>query len=149
MQNGLLMAKLRCNQGLSQRDVAQHLKVALTVYKLYEANIRAMKIEELNHFSNYFRISLNTLLGISNNLSIVKPTQIDYKYLRFCMKYIRKIHRITQKDLAKEFHVSIPTVARFEKHPENLNAAYLRDFALKFHVSVDYICGKTIKKEVL
>ena len=108
-----------------------------------------MKIEELNQFSNYFKISLNTLLGLSNSLRNVKPSQIDYKYLRFSMKYVRKIHRVTQKDLAKEFDVSIPTVARFEKHPEDMNANYLRCFALKFHVSVDYICGKTLKKEVL
>lgn len=149
MQNGLLMAKLRTNKGLSQREMANILNITLSVYKLYEACVRPMKIEELNCFSNYFKISLNTLLGFSNDGHFYEARPIDYKYMRFSMKYVRKINRITQKNLAKELKVSIPTISRFEKHPEAINASYLYDFASKFHVSVDYICGKTLKKEVL
>ena len=37
MQNGELMAKLRDENGLSQRQMANILNVTLTVYKLYEA----------------------------------------------------------------------------------------------------------------
>ena len=149
MQNGLLISQIRTKQGLSQKDVARHLNTSLTVYKMYEANVRAMKIVELNELSNYFKVSLNCLLGISNNLKIRNSFDIDYKYLRFSLKYVRKIHRVTQKELAKELKVSIPTVAHYEKHQEEMNAQYLKAFALKFHISVDYICGKTLKKEVL
>lgn len=149
MQNGELMAKLRDENGLSQRQMANILNVTLTVYKLYEAGVRPMKLEELNQFSNYFHLSLNTLLGFSECMNFCEATPIDYKYLRFSMKYVRKIHRVTQKDLAKELRVSVPTVSRYEKHPEDLNASYLHDFAKRFLVSADYICGKTLKKEVL
>ena len=58
MQNGALIAKIRTDRGLSQREVAHDLKIALTVYKLYETNVRAMNIEDLNKLSNYFKISL-------------------------------------------------------------------------------------------
>ncbi len=149
MQNGLLIAQIRTERGLSQREVAKRLKISLAVYKLYEANARAMKIDELNALSNYFKVSLNALLGITKNIRTVHLLDIDYKYLRFSIRYVRKINRITQKDLAKDLQVSIATVAKFEKHPEYMTATYLRAFATRFHVSADYICGKTLKKEVL
>ena len=149
MQNGLLISKIRTEKNLSQHDMEQILNLTLTAYKLYESNVRPMKIDELNKISNYFKISLNTLLGLSDNLTEFGPFDLDYKYLKFSLKYVRKIHRVTQRELAKELNVSIPTIAHYEKHPESLKVDYLRAFALKFHVSVDYICGKTLKKEVL
>ena len=149
MQNGLLISELRTKHGLSQRDVARYLNVPLSVYKLYETNLRPMKIQELNDLSNYFKVSLNTLLGLSNNLKKANYFDLDYKYLKFSLKYVRRMNRVSQKDLAKEFKLSIPTIARFEKQPERLKADYLCMFAKRFHVSVDYICGKTLKKEVL
>ncbi len=149
MQNGLLISRLRTEKGLSQKDMAIFLKVTLATYKLYETNLRPMKIDELNKLSDYFNISLNTLLNLSNNLNKTNYIEIDYKYLKFSLRYVRKIHRITQKQLAKEFNISIPTIARYEKNPQTVNVIYLHNFAKKFNVSIDYICGKTLKKEVL
>ena len=149
MQNGDLIFEMRLKYGMTQREVAYHLGIALTVYKLYEAGIRLMKIDELNRMSNLFHVSLNALLGISENLDFYGNDEIDYKYLKFSLRYIRRINRISQKDLAKELNVSVPTVAKFEKHPEDATASYLKAFAEYFEVSVDYICGKTMKKEVL
>lgn len=149
MQNGMLISKIRTDYGLSQKDMANYLNINLASYKLYETNIRPMKIRELNKLSDYFKISLNTLLNLSNNVSKINLFNIDYKYLKFSLKYVRKIHRVTQKKLAEEFKISVPTIARYEKNPENINAIYLYNFAKKFHISIDYICGKTLKKEVL
>lgn len=149
MQNGDLIFEMRLKQGMTQREVANHLGIALTVYKLYEAGIRPMKIDDLNRMSNLFHISLNALLGISENLDFFESEEINYKYLKFSLRYIRRINRISQKQLAQELKVSIPTVAKLEKHPEDLTASYLKAFAEYFNISVDYICGKTMKKEVL
>ena len=41
------------------------------------------------------------------------------------------------------------TISKYEKDPSNINANYLYLFAKKFNISIDYICGKTLKKEVL
>lgn len=149
MQDGMLISKIRSEHNLSQKDMARFLKVTLSSYKLYEANIRPMRIEELNQLSNYFKISLNTLLGLSKNINEFGPFDLDFKYLKFSLKYVRKIHRVTQQELAKEFKISIPTIHRYESEPQHLKVDYLHSFATKFHVSVDYICGKTLKKEVL
>ena len=149
LQNGLLISEIRTKLGLSQLDMAKKLGITLAAYKSYEANLRPMKIQELDFLSNYFRVSLNALLGFTHNLRVLGSAPIDYKYLRFSLRYIRRIHRITQKKLAHDLQVSLPLIGYFEKHPETLKADYLYKFAKYFHVSVDYICGKTLKKEVL
>ena len=149
MQNGILIAQLRTKKGISQDEMAQWLNIGLTTYKSLEANARPMSIQTLNDLSNYFRVTLNALLGLSQNLKEVDPFDIDYKYLRFSLKYVRRRNRVTQKELAQDLSLSVSSIAQYEKHPEKLNAYYLYRFAQRFHVSVDYICGKTLKKEVL
>lgn len=150
MQNSNLIATLRVKKGLTQKDMATLLKVSHSVYKLYESNLRIMRLAELNYLSNLFNISLNSLLGISTNpLSFNIKPDIDYKYLKFSLRFVRRRNRITAKDLAKEFHMSAATISRYEHHPEYTSITYLYLFAKKFQVSIDYICGKTLKKEIL
>lgn len=150
MQNGNLIAMYRIKKGLAQEEMATLLKVSYSTYKLYEANIRTMKLPELNFLSNYYHISLNSLLNISDNpKSLNDKKDIDYKYLKFSLRYIRRINRVYSKDLAREFKMSTSTITKYEKHPECVSTAYLYMFAKKFHISLDYICGKTLKKEVL
>ena len=74
---------------------------------------------------------------------------IDYKNIRFIMRSVSKINSVTQKELAKDLHVSAATIAKLEKHPEYMTAAYLHAFVTRFHVSADSICGTTLKKDVL
>lgn len=149
MQNGLLISRLRTKNNLSVKDMANYLGIGITPYKCFEANQRPMSIKELNTLSNYFKVSLNALLGLSNNLDAPNSFDIDYKYLKFSLKYLRKINKFTQKDLAKALNVTAYTISHYEKYPEEVKADYLRAFALKFHISVDYICGKSLEKKVL
>ena len=149
MQDGLLISKLRVEHQKTIKEMARYLNIGVSPYKRYEAGLKPMRLQELNALSNYFQISLNTLLGLSHNMKECGSFDIDYKYLRFSLRYVRRMQRITQKELAKDLHVSPPTVARYERNPELLKVDYLLKFAKRFSVSVDYICGKTLKKEVL
>ena len=149
MQNGKLIANLRTLKCLSQNDIARMLQVSLSVYKQYEEEKRPMSIDDLNTISNFFKVSFNTLLNLTSEKTFYGESEIDYKYMRFSLRYFRRINRITQKELGKALKVSLPMIARYEKHPECIKADYLYVFARYFHISADYICGKTKKKEVL
>ena len=150
MQNGLILASYRTKNNLSQKEMADILKIAYSTYKVYEAGLLPMKLEEINTLSNYFNISLDYLLNLSK-----KPDtnnfrrSIDYRYLRFCMRFLRRRDRISQKKLAQEFNISLYTISKYERCPEKVNISYLYAFAKKFNISIDYLCGKSLKKEVL
>ncbi len=148
MQNGLLIATLRLNKNLTQKDIANYLKISLPAYKLYELNLRAMKLEKINMLSNLFNISLNSLLNVSKTLYSHNENQnIDYNYLGFSLTFIRKRNKLSQKDISTMFNISIPTISKYEKKPETVPITYLYQFAKKFNISIDYICGKTLNKE--
>ncbi len=150
MQTGLIIASLRINNNITQQQMADILGISLTSYKLYETDVRNIKLNHLNIISNYFRVSLNYLLNISKKkISVNTEEFIDFKYLKFSLKLIRRRNRINQRELAQEFHMSVGTLSRYENNLCSISIIYLYQFALKFHVSVDYICGKTLKKEIL
>lgn len=150
MQNGLVIASLRTNHKLTQLELAKLLDVSLSTYKLYEADIQPMKLEEINTLSNYFHVSLNYLMSLSDKpKSYNFQKEIDYSYLKFSFIFWRKRNRINQKTMAKEFGISYTTLSSYEKEPEKAPITFIYRFAKKFNVSIDYICGKSLKKEVL
>ena len=113
MQNGKLIANLRTLKCLSQNDIARMLQVSLSVYKQYEEEKRPMSIDDLNTISNFFKVSFNTLLNLTSEKTFYGESEIDYKYMRFSLRYFRRINRITQKELGKALKVSLPMIARY------------------------------------
>ncbi len=149
MQNGQLIQTLRIKKSLTQKDLANLLKIKLGTYKMYENNLRVMKLYELNFISNYFNVSLDSLLSLKHNHYISNVSErINYRFLKFKLKLIRKNNHLTQKDLAKEFKIAVNSISKFENKPQFISLNYLYLFAKKFNVSVDYICGKNTKKEI-
>ena len=147
MQNNLILATYRVENKITLKKMAKILNVSLSTYKLYETGIVPMKLEELNTFCNYFNLSLNYLLNFTNipNADNFR-TSIDYKYLKFSLRLFRRQARITQKELAKEFNVSIYSISKYEKDAKHVSLNYLYLFAKKFKVSADYLCGKTLDR---
>ncbi len=149
MQNGELIQTLRIKNKLKQKDMADLLNVKVGTYKMYENNIRLMKLYELNIISNYFHVSIDALLSLKRNQILTNVCdRINYKFLKFKLKLIRKSNHLTQKELAKEFNIAVNLVSKYENKPQFISLNYLYLFAKKFDVSVDYMCGKTTKKEI-
>lgn len=150
MQNGELMATLRIKRNMSQNEMAKIIGISLSTYKLYETNMRIMKLNDLNCVSNYFNVSLDSLLALTKNTvnsSVFR--EINYNRLKFNLIFIRKRNHFKQSDLAKILNVSKATIIKYEKNPHNVNVYYLYLFAKTFNVSIDFICGKSEKKEIL
>ena len=141
MQNYILIATLRSNLKISQVDMAKILKINIRNYKMYESGKRIINLEDLNKISNYFNVSLNALLNMTDNPK-------NYIFLAFNIKLLRIKNNLTQKDLAIIMDTNNKTISKYENDSHNINVAYLKKLALKYHLSIDYICGKTLKKEV-
>jgi len=150
MQNGFRIANLRVLNNISQEEMARILKSGLTLYKKYELNETCIRLEYLNLIANMFDVSLDYLLGLTDNqeIKLKIDNEIDYKYLKFSLRYQRRIRRINQTDLAKAFNISPQTIITYENNAYNMPVSYLIEFAKKFKISVDYICGKSLQKEI-
>ena len=70
MMNIHRLKDLREDNDLSQSDVAKILKTTQQQYSKYEIEIRLIHIDKLNILANYYKISTDYILGITN---IKKP----------------------------------------------------------------------------
>lgn len=150
MQNGDNLAKLRNKAKLTFDDVADILQVSLSSYKYYEYGTVPMSLEQINILSNYYDVSFDYLLGISKIPSRNHfRKSIDNRFLHFSLRYLRKMTRSSQKDFAKELGFSISSVSKYEKNDSKVTLLYLTKIVDKFHISLDYICGKSLNKTIL
>lgn len=151
MQNGYRIANLRIDHNISQKDMARILNLSFNTYRRIEDQVYPITLEKLNLISNMFDVSLDYLLGLTKNYKVFKKisNEIDYSYLRFSLKYQRRMKKVNQQEVAKLFKVSISTIRNYEKFAKNLSVTYLIKFAQRFNISIDYICGKTLQKEIL
>ena len=109
-----------------------------------------MKLETLNKLSNYYQVSLNSLLNLSSKTySFNTHKEINYKYFSLNLKIIRQKNHISASQLAKEFNFSVTTIYKYENNPQEISLTYLYLYAQKFNISIDYLCCKTLKKEIL
>lgn len=58
---------LREDRDLTQTDVAEYLNTSQTVYSRYERNERNLPIEMLYELCEFYNVSADYILGLSNN----------------------------------------------------------------------------------
>ena len=66
------MKDLREDNDLLQKDVAKYLNITQQQYSLYEKGIRDLPIELLISLSNYYKVSTDYILGLTNNKTKLK-----------------------------------------------------------------------------
>ena len=141
---------LRENNSLTLQDISKLLNFEKDTYGKYEREYTTMPLKHLNTLCNYFNVSLDALLNLTNNLdNEIINSEINYKKLSFHLRCIRKKYHLTQNDIAYYFGISVMSVSRYEMYPKTISITYLCNFAKKFNISIDYLCGKTQKKEIL
>ncbi len=147
MQDYLFIANLRIKNNLSQAKMAKLLNVSLKTYKAYENGHKIMKLKTLDLINKYFNISIDRLLKLTKERRYnTTYKKINYNHLVMQIVLIRKLHKLSQKELAKQMNINTHTLIRYEKG-EEISIIFLIKFAKKFNISVDYLCGKVKEKD--
>lgn len=71
---------IRKQLGLSQKEVAEHLKCSPTVYSRYETGERQPSIDVLIKMSDFFGVSVDVLIGNTPH-SVTKLTTTEHDLL--------------------------------------------------------------------
>ncbi len=94
--------ELRLKNHITQTELAKKIHVSPQVISKYEKNERKPKIDKLQSLANFFNVSVEYLMGLSDSPAsglsdmagdITKPLTISYKSL-FSMLYITYVHGI-------------------------------------------------------
>ena len=143
MYNNKLI-KLREEKNLKQYELANILNIYKGLYNQYEKEYEIIPIKHLNTLCNYFNVSFDYIFGFTHDLNYPNMLkEIDTKKSGTRLKEFRKEHKITQTILGDELNCSYGTIAGYEIGRYLIATPFLYTICKKFHISADYLLGKT------
>ena len=103
---------LRDEAGLSQVKVAKALNVSKSTYARWETDEAIIPLVHLNDLCNYFNVSMDYIIGFSdNNDYIITNKVLNKELIGRRLKSFRCERGLTQVALAKEIHTSHSTIS--------------------------------------
>ena len=150
MNYGHILKNLRTENNLTQKEIADILKIARQTYNHYEVQESIIPLKYLNELANYYQVTIDYLLGLTNNKSINSSLSIiDPKLSGERLKNWRKEQKLTQVKLANILNTFHTVIVDYE-HGKNLIATpFLYTICKKYNISADYLLGKTNKPKYL
>ena len=150
MNYGSRMKKLRMDNFFTQQFKKKKLNIKRSTYKEYELQNSIIPIVHLNEFCNFFDVSIDFILGLSNTPKYKNSKKtIDLNISSKRLKELRKDNNLTQQKLAKILNVDPSTPSKYERQINPIATPYLYEIAKKYHISADYLLGKTDKPKYL
>lgn len=150
MNYGLEMKKIRDLNKISQKEVANILNIARSTYNQYEQQYDIIPLKHLNKFCNHFDISIDYIFSLSLEKKYIDEVKkISTKISSERIKALRKSLKLTQKDLAKNLNIATSMLCEYERGHFLISTATLYSLSKNYHISSDYLLGKTNKTKKL
>lgn len=134
---------LREEKDLTQEDIGKILNVSRVAISQWETNKEIIPLEKLNAYANYFNVSLDYIVQISNvkEYKIINKS-LDSKIVGKRILYIRHKFGLTQKELANNLNTTHSTISAYETGKTLILTVFAYQICVKYNVSMDWLCGK-------
>lgn len=117
--------ELRANHKLTQKDIASYLNVSIAAYSQFERMDTLIPIELLNKLANYYHVSLDYLLKITDDPTTqIEQEEIDPKVVGENLKKLRKEKKLYQETLAGEIGTSHSLISEYESGKKLVSLTY-------------------------
>lgn len=140
---------LREEHELTQKMIADYMGVDKSTYAAWERGRDLFPLKRLLQLANFYHVSLDFITGQSkqrtNNL--IKKN-IDPLLLKIRIKEIRKENNYTQEKLANAFNTTHSAISSYENGHLIAPLILLYQMSVLFHVSIDWMLGRTDIKEL-
>lgn len=141
--NNTRLLELREYNFLLQKDIAKILNIDRSTYSTWETNLKIIPLKHLNSLSNYYNISMDYILGLTNKkIKYKKLNELDKKIIGNNIRKLRRDNDLTLRDLAKVLNTTSSTISAYETGKTLLLTAFAIEIAKKYHLSIDELCGK-------
>lgn len=142
LNNNERLIEIREDNSLSQRDLASILNVSKSTYARWETQEQIIPLNRLVDFCNYFKVSMDYTLNLSNENKYKKPiNSLDRKLIGNNIKLIRKKFGLTQQNLADLLNTSHSTISAYEAGKTLILTIFAYQICLKYNISLDWLCG--------
>lgn len=134
---------LREEKSLRQQDMANILGINRTTYTSYEIERDTIPLTHLNTLCNYFDVSIDYALSLSEIKKYKNlRKEIDKILLTERLKILRKDNKLTQVKIAEILNTSRSTWTGYEYGNYLIPTLLLFELAKKYNYSMDYLLGK-------
>ena len=142
LNNNERLIEIREDNSLSQRDLASILNVSKSTYARWETQEQIIPLNRLVDFCNYFKVSMDYALNLSNENKYKKSiSSLDRKLIGNNIKLIRKKFSLTQQNLADLLNTSHSTISAYEAGKTLILTIFAYQICLKYNISLDWLCG--------
>lgn len=144
------LKQLRERQGVTQKELANIIKVQRPVYTQYENEYTTIPCLHLNTICNYFDVSIDYIFEITDNKQYKKGKKESDKILSGQrLKEFRKDNKLTQEKLAKLLNTTHSVISDYERGRFLISTSFLYTICKKYNISADYLLGKIDKPKYL
>jgi len=134
---------LREELDLTQEDMANIIGVSRVAISQWETTKEIIPLDKLNKYANYFNVSMDYILGISNVKNYdIKNKELDRKIISSRLVEIRKNNNLSQSALAKLLNTTHSTISSYESGKTLILTTFAYQICLKYKISMDWLCGK-------
>lgn len=143
MNYGQRMKLVREYVSAKQKDVAEVLDLSQSAYQQFETQKRIIPIEHLNNFCNYYNISIDYVLGLTDDERYVGSREaISNDIFVERLHQFRKDNGFSQKKLAIKAKIPRTTIENYENYKASITTKSLYLISLNCNISADYLLGK-------
>lgn len=140
------LQSIRENKELTQKQIAEILKVSQASYSRWEKEIEIIPLKKLIILAEYYNVTLDYLCNFTN----IKKNNISYEIDKIVVGNriiaFRKEHNISQKELALFLNTTPSTICAYEKGKTLILTSFIYQICITNNISMDYMCGLTNKK---
>ncbi len=147
MNFNINLKKLREENNLTQKELANKIGIARQTYNHYEIGENIIPLKHLNSIANFYNVSIDYIFGFTKQKVYKNYTKkIDIIKSSKRLKEWRTSNKITQEQIANKLKTYHTVVVDYE-HARNLIAtAFLYEISRSYNISADYLLGKIDKK---
>lgn len=133
----------RIDNDLSQKQMAEILGISKYVYNNFESGRTKFSLEKIIEFANYFSLSLDYLLNLSNYKTYHNYSNANIKDINKKLLKIRKQENLSQEKFGNLLGIPQRTYASYEKNERPIPLEFLIKVAKATNYSLDYLTGRT------
>ena len=134
---------LREDNDLTQEELGKILGCSNHSISVWENEKETIPLKKLNMYANYFQVSLDYLVKLSNNKITDNISELDKVLIGKRIKIIREKNNLSQRSLAKLLNTSNSTIWAYENGKTLILTEFAYQICKIFNISMDYLCGKT------
>ena len=134
---------LREDNDITQEKIAKFLNTERSTYSNWENGHFDMPLDKCNELANYYHVTIDYLLGLSNNHKYVEDSKdIDWAILSERLKKEIKSKNFSQSYVGKKIGFPQVTYSNFERGFRKPTTFKLLIIAQFYNVSMDYLVGR-------